>query len=268
MQSAILGSLSPIEDDMALGDRVLDVERKLSSFHGYAKGAAAVGLLLIAAICWWVNFNLMPEIQGLSTSLKSYDSRISTIEGQLKEIDLKQRATKTPQAVLAEMATLNNRQFSGVLPALQDVLTQPFDKVKPSISTLQEISIKLHNADTNAPEYWPTVLQFLQFVSAGLAPATVPLPNTRPVFRSSSRSFLVGNQFSGITVLLDGGSLNGDRFDNCRVIFTNSPVKMENVTFTNSIFEFPVSSNPSPYIQHASKLLLASDLKTASIPSL
>ena len=52
------------------------------------------------------------------------------------------------------------------------------------------------------------------------------------------------------------------------MILPDTPVKMTSVTFVNFVFEFPVSSWPSPYIQRVVKLLLASNLKTTSIPNL
>jgi hypothetical protein len=133
---------------------------------------------------------------------------------------------------------------------------------------LSGISEKLSKVDSSTPDYWPTVLQFLQFATAELAPTNVPAPGTLPTLRTSSGNFFANNVFSGVTVVLDGGTLLGNRFDHCRIIFTDTPVNMTNVMFVNSVFEFPVSSVPSPYIQQASKALLASDLKTASIPKL
>ena len=271
MQTAVCDLPSPIDYDMAgptLGERVLDIERTVNSLHGYAKGAVAVGLLLIAAICWWVNFDLIPEIHGLQSSLASDENRLSGVEGQLRGMDLKQRAAKAPQTVLNEITALNQQQFSKVLPALQEVTEQPFPKVSPSDKTLEEIARKLSNTSPDTPEYWPTVLQFLQFASTGLAPANVPPPGESPIFKSSSGNFLAHNVFSHTTVVLDGGTLVDNRFDNCRIIFTDKPVSMTNVTISNSVFEFPISSVPPPYIQKASRLLLASGLKTTSIPSL
>jgi len=271
VQTAVCDLPSPIDYDMAgptLGERVLDIERTVNSLHGYAKGAVAVGLLLIAAICWWVNFDLIPEIHGLQSSLASDENRLSGVEGQLRGMDLKQRAAKAPQTVLNEITALNQQQFSKVLPALQEVTEQPFPKVSPSDKTLEEIARKLSNTSPDTPEYWPTVLQFLQFASTGLAPANVPPPGESPIFKSSSGNFLAHNVFSHTTVVLDGGTLVDNRFDNCRIIFTDKPVSMTNVTISNSVFEFPISSVPPPYIQKASRLLLASGLKTTSIPSL
>lgn len=254
-----------LQDDMAgstLGDRLLDVEKTLHSLHGYAKGAAwGIGLALIA-VGWWINADLLPSIRGLQSSLATDEVRIGTLEGAIKNVRLKQEASKNPDAVLREIKSLPLAEFASVLPALRDVSEQSAQRINATAATLEDITQKLRHTDEHTADYWPAVLQFLQFASAGLA-ADVPASKPHPDLKSSghiSGGFVLKN----LVVELDGGSLNGATFENCRVIFTDTPVQMSNVTFVNSVFELPVSNSPPPFLQKATKVLLASDLKTVS----
>ncbi len=224
---------------------------------------------------WGSNCNcyLFSNAMGNYTEFRTHTGDpLDVIGTRLDKIDkgiLELRASQSPNAVLHEINGMNQTKFSASLPALQSAIQKPIPEIATSQPLLDGIAEKLLKTNSSAPNYWPTVLQFLQFASAGLAPANVPPPDSKPTIRTSGISNLFANNvFSRVTVILDGGLLIGNRFENCRVIFTDTPVQMTNVTFVNSIFEFPISSEPPPYIQKAGKLLLASDLKTASIPNL
>lgn len=222
---------------------------------------AAVAVLLFAATQWggYIEFKTKTNDR-----LDGIEGRLGKVETGIGEI----RAAQAPDKVLHEINGLDQKAFAKSLPILRVASEQSAKEAKPSQPLLGGIADKLSKTSPSTPDYWPTVLQFLQFASAGLAPANVPAPGTLPILRTSTRSIYAHNAFSGVTVILDGGTLVGNHFDRCRVIFTDAPVKMTNVEFTNSVFEFPISSARSPYVQRASKLLLASDLKTAKIPSL
>ena len=43
---------------------------------------------------------------------------------------------------------------------------------------------------------------------------------------------------------------------------------MRSVLFTDCVFELPISATPNQYLQQASRVLLASDLKSAKISGL
>jgi hypothetical protein len=258
--------IQELRDDMAgsmLGDRLLDVEKTVHSLHGYAKGAAwGIGIAVVV-IVWWVNTDLLPLIHGLQTSLSTDEGRINTLEVTIKNANLKQEAATNPDAALREITKLPQAEFAGALPALRVISEQSVQKVNPSRATLEKIAQKLRDTDKSSPEYWPTVLQFLQFASTGLAPTNVPPPKPNPDLKSSghiSGAFTIKN----LVVELDGGTLSDANFENCRVIFTEIPVQMTNVTFVNSVFELPISTSPPPFIQKATKVLLASDLRTVS----
>jgi hypothetical protein len=135
-------------------------------------------------------------------------------------------------------------------------------------SVIEGLRVKLQQTDPSAPDYWPTAVRFLQFATSRLAPSDVPPAGRAPDVESDTN--LGPLEFYKGTVLLKGGSVTGALFRNCRVIFTNTPVRMTSVIFVNSVIEFRVSttSPPSPYLRKAVEVFLASDLKSTSVPNL
>ena len=249
-------------DDMAtLGDRLLDVEKTLHSLHGYAKGAVAAGLLLVAAVAWWVNASLMPSIEAIKQSTSSYESRLTTLEAQIRALDLKSRAATSPQSALKEIANLEPYSFARALPALQVVTEQPISKVNPSVQDLLTVADKLRNTDSASPDYWPTVFHFLQFATERLS-QNVPPPGPPLVLSQLTASGTISGKVVEFT---DGIKIENMRFVNCRIIFTEQPVEMKNVQFVDSVVEFPVLSSPNPYLQSAARVLLSSNLTSASL---
>jgi hypothetical protein len=77
-----------------------------------------------------------------------------------------------------------------------------------------------------------------------------------------------GIREKGKTILLDGGYLGNGEFTNCRIIFTQNPVRMTNAVFRNCAFEIPITDPPSPYIKKVSQILLASNLGSVLIAGL
>jgi len=225
-------------------------------------GTGAAVAILIAFFSQWSSYVQFKT--HTNDELGIIDGRLKTVEVHVDEL----RAIQSPERVLHELNGLDQQHFAQSLPVLRMAIEQPIAEAKPTQPLLNGIAEKLKNTRSDSPDYWPTVLQFLQFASSGLAPANVPSPGMRPVFNSTSNLFLEQNVFQGATIRLNGGVLKGDRFENCRIVFTETPVQMENVTFINSVFEFPVSTNPPLYIRKASQTLLASDLKTVSIAGL
>jgi hypothetical protein len=106
-------------------------------------------------------------------------------------------------------------------------------------------------------------LQFIRFASSGSAQAGVP-PAGPPnyVFRDSDVTKV--GPLNGLVVMIDGGSLLNLRIENSRVIFTGNPVRMQNVTFINCVFELPVSNTPPPFLKKAAQQLLASNFTSIS----
>jgi hypothetical protein len=140
---------------------------------------------------------------------------------------------------------------------------------------LQGVAQKLLKLSGNSPDYWPTVLKFIQFASAGLSPDVpphVPPPGTRPGLTIKNSILPPGTvkwpPISHQVILLDGGEISDMQVDHSRIIFTEQPVKMTNVTFVDCVFEMPPTAAPNPYLQNASRQLLASDLNSAVIKGL
>jgi hypothetical protein len=69
-----------------LSDRMLDVERAIHTSHGWVKGVAVVGGVVVAIVGWWLTQELMPAIHKVQGDVESHNTRISTIEGQLKDL--------------------------------------------------------------------------------------------------------------------------------------------------------------------------------------
>jgi hypothetical protein len=177
--------------------------------------------------------------------------RLDSIEQSLREL----RASQVPAKVLTEISKLDTPRLAKSLPALQTISEQPIGRVKPSPTILKDVVYKLRNVDQSADDYWPALLKFLQFASAGLSPE-VSTPRHRFNISQLTAS---GDIVDSTITLSDGVRLKDVRFINCRVIFTANPVEMENVQFINSVFEFPTSVPPSQYIKKAAHLLLTAD---------
>jgi hypothetical protein len=218
--------------------------------------AVPVALLAIIVTLGIFAGNLIKDnarFQGETTA------RLNGIDDKLREL----RAAQSPDKVLKELTTFTPPQLAQNLPALRIVSEQPIDRVNPSPVALKDVAYKLRDIDQNAEGYWPAVLKFLQFASAGLSPRGSSASGPRLTI---SQLTATGDIYNSTIVLSDGVRLKNVRFINCRIIFTTDPVEMENVQFINSAFEFPPSAEPSPYIKKAAHLLLTADnLETVSL---
>jgi hypothetical protein len=196
------------------------------------------------------------------------NDRLDAIESQVRLL----LAPQAPSTVLKEMGSLNQKAFSMSLPALRKVSELPATRVRADPETVREIAFRLRTTNDSSPDYWPTVLQFIQFASAALTPPTdIPPPGTAS-FQAHDMDCRSGPNgkpcviISHRIVLLDGGSVPNSIFDHCRIQFTEKPVNLSGVTFTNCLFEMPTSAGPSPYLQNVTKILLASNLSRVSFP--
>jgi hypothetical protein len=231
----------------------------LKIIRDWSGTSAAVGILIFF-ITQWGNYTEFRT--HTNDTLTSIGTHLEKIDNDLLEV----RASQFPGDVLHEINGLPDTKFAKAFPALRKAAEAPIGETKLSQPLIGGISAKLLTTNNGVPDYWPTVLQFLEFASATVAPTKVPASGS--MAQVFSRAVLSNDEFTGATVVLDGGAVRDTKFINCRVIFTDTPVQMERVLFINSVFELPVSAAPSPYIQKASRLLLASDLKTVSISSL
>jgi hypothetical protein len=241
-------------------------------------GLLATGLLGLGGFEYWLlTFYLPKELNHLSESIKGElaiqrESSKADLATQLAPIQERLARLESNAAIsFKQIASLGQKAFTKALPALRQVMGKPISETKPDPNLLQQISQKLRQTDESAPEYWPALLQFLQFASAIFAPPDVPPPGPpdfifrRNINRASGPLF---SPFEKRIVLLDGGELANEKFIKCRVMFTQNAVRLRNITFINCVFEMPVTSTPTPFLKDASRTLLASDLKAVSIPML
>ena len=219
-----------------------------------------VVLLPFVGFAFWSG-HLGSDVDHLQKDVARIDGRLDDIQGSLLTL----RAAQSPQKVLQELGALQPRQLSKALSALQKITDQSASAVAPQPSTLRDVAGKLQLVNEATPDYWTTVQRFIRFASAGLSP-DVPPPGTQTNLRISNNvgAIALGVQ-KNCVVELDGGDVGPVRFENCRVRFTQNPVRFLNVTFVNCVFEMPDTASPSPYLKRASQILLASDLRSFSI---
>lgn len=189
-------------------------------------------------------YNLKERYSSLETDVENIDTRLARIEAMLDRLTtLRQIADAKPSA------------FANSLPQLRRIISDP--KASADSTTLKEIARKLSETPQNSPEYWPTVLRFIQFASSSASSSGAPPPGP-PHIRVSGSTDLKFVQ-SNARVLLDGGGLVDSEFRNSRIIFTEKPVAMRNVKFIDCVFEMPFVESPSQYLKGAAQQLLASD---------
>src|ERR1700733_11535682 len=101
--------------------------------------------------------------------------------------------------------------------------------------TIEQVRLRLADIKSASPDYWPTVVRFLQFATAGLFPNAPPPGGTPLTIAQLTASGTVSSQ---TIELEDGIRLDNITFVNCRIIFTENPVEFHNVRFVGSAIEF------------------------------
>ncbi len=174
-----------------------------------------------------------------------------------------------PPLTLEQIASLDQQTFEHSLPQLRQAIRPPGPPSGADQETLAAIAGKLRQTGESTPDYWPTVLRFIEFESSRMAP-NAPPPGQPPRVLSNilSRGLMRGIRVKGITMLFDGGNLGNGELTNCRVIFTQDPLRLRNTFFKNCVFEFPVTDTPSPFLKKFCQLVLSSNLGLVSIESL
>jgi hypothetical protein len=240
---------------------------KLTGFvKDWFGGAAAITVLVLV----FSQFKSYTEFRvHTSDRLDRVEDRLDRVENRLDHIEsalLTLQASSAPKKVLSELASLPPKSLEKNLSALRVVVQQPADRVIVGPETLQDVRRNLTKIDQESPDYWPAVLEFIAFASNSLAP-NAPPRGTRPTV------ILKGDVFQGVgiprssVVLLDGGTLTNERFEDSRIIFTDTPVILRNVTFINCAFEFPtINDEPPRFMKEAGRDLLASNLQNSYIP--
>ena len=178
-------------------------------------------------------------------------------------------AANLPPLTLQQISALDPKTFEHSLPQLRQVLEQPSPNAGSDQQTLTTIAGKLRQTSESNPDYWPTVLRFIQFASARMAPKAPP-PGQQPRVLSEilSVGLMRGIREKGITILLDEGDLGNGEFTNCRIIFTQNPVRLTHAVFRNCVFELPTADPPNPFTRKVGQILLASNLDSVSIATL
>jgi hypothetical protein len=176
--------------------------------------------------------------------------------------------TNRPPLTLDQISHLDQKAFEHSLTQLRRVIEQSGPEAVVDRETLTAVTGRLRQTDESTTDYWPTVLKFLQFASLMMAPK---VPQGQPPEALSdilSVGIMRGIREFDKTILFDDGLLGNGSFTNCRIIFTQHAIQMQNVKFDVCAFEFPATDAPSPYLKKVSRILLSSDLGSVSIPSL
>lgn len=194
---------------------------------------------------------------------KSAEIRLAKIEDDLLSLKVQQ----SPSRVLKDLSQMHPDNFVAAIPVLRKVTDLPPSDISATDETLHNIAERLGRTPETAPNYWPTTLRFIQFASSVLAPQKDVPPHGPPTsVISNNFGFGFRLRLKGEVILLDGGDLGSDvQFENCRIIFTSHPVRMQGVTFINCVFEMPTELEPTPYLKSVAYTLLASDLKTVKM---
>jgi hypothetical protein len=201
----------------------------------------------------------LKPIQGEMGKLREDIVTIKAASSAASNIQL--NAPKT----LSGFRELNGKQFAALLPSLRAFTQQPISSVTAAEPTLRMIAQKLKNTDENIPGYWPTVLQFISFLSSKSIPKVPSLGIPNIIIGDNSEAFVAHEPVEHQIVKLDGGELGHTVFRECRIIFTGRKVRMRDVNFIDCVFEVPVDVPPTSFMKQAARELLVFNL--TSIPS-
>jgi hypothetical protein len=101
---------------------------------------------------------------------------------------------------------MNQQTFADSLRDLHAVALQSGPPVTSDQDTISAVVAKLRSTPESSPEYWPTVLQFIQFASSRFAP-DVPPPGKPNVTIAYNAGFGFSFNLRNSIILLDGGDL-------------------------------------------------------------
>ena len=187
-------------------------------------GTCITVIFALITICVTLGIFAVSGIKENATFRGRTENRPDHIEAVLLEL----RASQSPRAVLNDLTKLNDKQLASALPALRKVTEQPIAKVSPSPEVLHEVTSKLRRVNENTPDYWATVLQFIQFASSGVASNAPPPGSPTGVTLNNADGIAIGPHS---VVVLAGGEISNIRFEDSRIIFTRNPVQMRNLLF-------------------------------------
>ncbi len=239
-----------------LETRVNEIGENVAKIQGagsVAQKSPDAGLITILSI---VGFAVIAYWGWIGAEVVHHGKQIDAIIIQLD-----------PATPLRDISQLKQEQFAKALPTLKQITERPFPSQPLPQPILRDVAQKLLRVDERSPDYWPTVLQFIQFASAGLS-LDVPPPGPPNFVIAKNIGNISFAPISHLRVKLDGGDLVNTRFEHSRIIFTENPVHMKDVVFIDCVFEMPISATPNRYLQDASRMLLASELNSTKIPAL
>jgi hypothetical protein len=199
------------------------------------------------------------QLHPVQEKLEQVAEDVAKIKGA-EHISQNQSTSSDP---LTRFAQMNEAQLAENLPALKKVAERPPSGVQANKTTISAIAERLTRANKSTPDYWPTVLQFIQFASSSLSSANVPprdSPDVVGIFNSSFRGPVMNLDHR--IVILSDGELQDITIRNSRIVFRGKLIKLKNVVFVDCVFEFEPSvrqQQPPPYLRQAVEQLLASN---------
>jgi hypothetical protein len=223
--------------------------------------AARVVLLASVGFAFWCG-HMDSDLGHLQKDVARIDTRMDAMNGILLTL----LADKSPRRAFEALGTLQPKQLSDALPALQRITEQPVAEVAPQPAALREVAVNLRLVNEGSPNYWSIVLGFIRWASNGMSPDAPPpgSPNLE-LHRFGARPFgAIRNKI----VVLDEVDIQDGEFDNCRIIFTGKPSVLKRIMFVNCVFEFPITDQPSVPLKRISEQLLAGGIEHALVESL
>jgi hypothetical protein len=199
---------------------------------------------------------------GVSFQTHTND-RLDSIEATLRNL----QASSDPRKVLSELSTLSPKSLARNLPALLTVSEKPASQIKPPPAELRSVGNSLLHVNQTTPQYWPTLLQFVQFASNYSSKAPPPGGPVKQLKNLQADSFNAFKLQENFTYRLSGEIL-GIEFRNDRIILTPD-VMLTNVRFINCAFEFEGGVDDAPKkIRDTGHMLLASGLEDARVSNI
>lgn len=211
--------------------------------------AAIIGLLTL----------VLPEWKQYTEFRVRSEDRLESIEAKLLNL----APSASARTTLGEIQTLQPNALAIALPALRQVSRETAEASGADQATIAGIGRNLRRVSQYTPGYWPTVMQYIGFASAGISSGAVPA-ETAPVnvHLSNNHGFMPLGPFRNCVALLDGGDVGPATFQNCRVRFTDNPVRMRGVVFISCVFEFPETDDPSPFLKHIGGRILEAGVQS------
>lgn len=227
----------------------------LGVLTGFIKDWSGTGAAITILVVFFTQWTAYTEFRVHTAD------RLDAIESSLRTI----QASSAPKKVLGELASLTPANLAKNLSALRVVAEQPVEEVRPSKANLHAISQDLLRIDSKTPDYWPAVLQFVNFATSASSPNVPPRGSQVNAFISDSGGMVIPPH--GVYQL--AGRISNIKFVNSRIIFSPQGATLTGVLFTNCVFEFPNElEDPQGNLKAVGRTLLASDFKEAYVSGL